>query len=96
LRYDDPELPPKVELSGHELKGVPPLPGTAYFQGEEVGAFVAADSEAIAEQALKMINVQWEQLPFVLDPDEAFEAGSSFGQPGVVSPVVIRPTWNFL
>ena len=36
-----------------------------------MGAFVAADSEEIAEHALKMIDVEWEERPFVLDPEEA-------------------------
>ena len=81
LRYDDPELPLKVELGGHELKGVPPLPRIAYFQGEEVGAFVAADSEAIAERALKIIDVEWEERPFVLDPYEALKPGAPLVNP---------------
>ena len=81
LRYDDPELPPKVELGGHEPKGVPPIPKIAYFQGEEVGAFVAADSEAIAERALKMIDVEWEERPFVIDPEEALKPGAPLVEP---------------
>jgi len=71
LRYDDPELPEGASLGGHELNSVPPLPRIAYFEGEECGAFVVADSEEIAEQALKSIKVEWEQRPFLLDVEKA-------------------------
>jgi hypothetical protein len=59
LRYDDPELPPESDLGGHAPSSVPVLPRAAHFQGEEVGAAVAADSEAIAEEALRLIDVEW-------------------------------------
>jgi len=42
------------------------------FIGEEVAA-VAADSEEIAEDALRSIEVEYEVLPFVLDPEEALK-----------------------
>jgi CO/xanthine dehydrogenase Mo-binding subunit len=81
LRYDDPELPAGASLGGHELNDVPPLPHIAHFQGEEVGAFVAADSEELAEQALKSIRVEWEQRPFVLDVEKALEPGAPLSNP---------------
>ncbi|GAI18272.1 unnamed protein product [marine sediment metagenome] len=59
LRYDDPELPAAADLGGHEPSSEPVLPRVAHFQGEEVGAVVAADSEEIAEQALRLIDVEW-------------------------------------
>lgn len=40
------------------------------FAGEEVAA-VAADSLAIARQALRLIDVEYEPLPFVTDPEAA-------------------------
>ena len=52
LRYDDPELPSEADLGGHAPSSVPVLPRVAHFEGEEVGAAVAADTEAIAEEAL--------------------------------------------
>src|SRR4030042_6672433 len=45
LRYDDPELPPEAEPGGHAPSSVPVLPKAAHFEGEEVGAVVAADTE---------------------------------------------------
>jgi CO/xanthine dehydrogenase Mo-binding subunit len=81
LRYDDPELPAAVDLGGHGSSSVPPLPKINYFQGEEVGAFVAADSEEIAENALKLIEVEWKQIPFVLDPEAALQPGAPLTNP---------------
>ena len=40
------------------------------YVGDEVAA-VAADTEQAAEDALSLIDVEYEQLPFVLDPEEA-------------------------
>lgn len=45
------------------------------FVGDRV-AFVAAESEAIAEQALKLIEVEYEALPALLDPAESIKAGA--------------------
>ncbi len=81
LRYDDPELAQGVAVSGHELNSVLALPPRAHFQGEECGAFVVADTEQIAENALKTIRVQWEQRPFVLDVEKAIEPGAPLTHP---------------
>ena len=81
LRYDDPELPPAASLGGHGPSNVPVLPRVAHFQGEEVGAFVAADSEEIAEQALGLIEVEWKERAFVLDPEQALLPGAPLSDP---------------
>ena len=46
-----------------------------YF-GEEVAA-VAATSEEIAEAALELIEVEYEELPALLDLEEAFAEGAA-------------------
>jgi CO/xanthine dehydrogenase Mo-binding subunit len=45
---------------------------TLRFVGDEVAA-VAAESEEIAEDALRLIQVEYEPLPFVLDMEEALK-----------------------
>jgi xanthine dehydrogenase molybdenum-binding subunit len=50
---------------------------------DEVGAVVAAESEAIAEEALRLIDVEWEVLPFVLDPLEAMKPGAPVIHPEI-------------
>ncbi|MCM2323184.1 MAG: molybdopterin-dependent oxidoreductase [Oligoflexia bacterium] len=57
---------------------------------DEVGAVVAAESEEIAEEALKLIEVDWEVLPFVLDPLEAMKPGAPSVHPEI-SPSNILP-----
>jgi putative selenate reductase molybdopterin-binding subunit len=44
------------------------------FVGDRV-AFVAAESEAIAEQALELIEVEYEELPIILDPSQSMKPG---------------------
>lgn len=48
----------------------PPAGRTVLFQGEEIAA-VAAESEEIAEDALKLFEVKYRRLPFVVDHEEA-------------------------
>jgi CO/xanthine dehydrogenase Mo-binding subunit len=83
LRYDDPELPPLANLGGHVPNEVPVLSDTAYFEGEEVGVVVAADSEKIADEALSLIEVEWEERPFVLDVEEACLPDSPLANPEI-------------
>jgi xanthine dehydrogenase YagR molybdenum-binding subunit len=45
------------------------------YVGDEVAA-VAADSEEIAEDALRLIEVEYERLPFVVDPEAALAPGA--------------------
>lgn len=49
--------------------------GRARFVGDEIGA-VAATSEEIAEAALELIEVEYEPLPAVFDPEEALVEGA--------------------
>lgn len=42
------------------------------YQGDEV-ACIAAESERIADEAIKLIAVEYEPLPFVIDPEKAMQ-----------------------
>jgi CO/xanthine dehydrogenase Mo-binding subunit len=50
----------------------PILTDVARFVGDEI-AVVAAEDEATAIEALSLINVDYQVLPFVLDPEEALK-----------------------
>jgi xanthine dehydrogenase molybdenum-binding subunit len=52
--------------------------------GDEAGVVVAAETEALAEAALDMVEVEWEELPFVLDPLEAMKPGAPLIHPECV------------
>ena len=55
----------------------------ACWVGDEVGVAVAAESEQIAEQALRLVEIEWEVLPFVLDPHEAMQPGAPVIHPEI-------------
>jgi len=55
----------------------------ACWVGDEVGAVVAAESEQIAEEALRLIEVDWEVLPFVLRAEEAMKPGAPVLHPEI-------------
>jgi len=86
----DPSKAEKVKgvravVTGKDTKGIrlcviphlgnkPPLAeDKVRFIGDEIAA-VAADSEEIAEEALDLIEVEYEELPGVFDPFEAMKA----------------------
>lgn len=73
-----------VNEYGLQLKDQPVLcgpggdkPGTdvVRFVGDQI-ALVVAETEAQARAACKLIQVEWEELPAVLDPEEAMEPGA--------------------
>lgn len=45
------------------------------FVGDRI-AFIAAESVEIAESALKLIDVEYEELPVLLDPEKAMDKGA--------------------
>jgi len=49
--------------------------GKARYVGEEVAAVAAVDLD-VAEEALALIDVEWEPLPAVFDAEEAMKAGA--------------------
>src|SRR3972149_2384703 len=49
--------------------------GKVRYVGEEVAAVAAIDQD-IAEEALGMIDVEWEELPAVFDPEQAMKEGA--------------------
>jgi 4-hydroxybenzoyl-CoA reductase alpha subunit len=77
----------RAAVTGKDTKGIricviphlankPPLAeNQVRFIGDEVAA-VAADSEEIAEDALDLIEVEYEELPSVFDPIEAMKPGA--------------------
>lgn len=80
LRYDDPEIFEKKVVSTHGAEEHA-LAGYAYFQGQQVGAVVAADTEGIANEALSLIKVEWDERPFVLEPREAMKPDAPLCRP---------------
>ena len=53
-----------------------------------MGVAVAADTEDIANQALKLVEIEWEERPFNLDQEEALKPGAPSDKPGIL------PRWQ--
>lgn len=53
------------------------------WAGDEVGVAIAAESELIAEQAIKLVEVEWEVLPHVMDPISAMKPGAPVIHPQI-------------
>jgi carbon-monoxide dehydrogenase large subunit len=54
--------------------------GRAYFVGHPV-AVVVAETRAIARDAIDLIDVEYEPLPAVIDPEKALQEGSALTHP---------------
>jgi carbon-monoxide dehydrogenase large subunit len=62
--------------AGRTLRDIPLLAdGVVRYAGERVAA-VAADDEDIAQRAVDLIEVEYEELPTVFDPEEASRSGA--------------------
>lgn len=59
------------------------LPGTSDFFQHPMGAVVVADSEEICDRALRLIEIEWEELPFILDMAEAAKSDAKKIMPEV-------------
>lgn len=62
--------------------------------GDEVGAVIAAETEEIAEEAIRLLKVDWEVLPFVIDSEDAMAPGAPVIHPEI-SPDNIFPGDEF-
>src|SRR4029434_6685343 len=70
-------------LIGRKIYDMPVLAdGVVRFIGEKVAA-VAAENEAIAEEAGGLIDVEYEEMPALLDPLEAVKPSATLLHPNV-------------
>jgi CO/xanthine dehydrogenase Mo-binding subunit len=79
------DIPPEIRV-GRNMRDMPVLArDKVRFIGEKVVA-VAAETEEIAEQALKLISVDYDALPAVFDPREAMQLSA----PLIHDPATVR------
>jgi xanthine dehydrogenase molybdenum-binding subunit len=77
LTYDDPDIKDRWENTIPENDYVVKLlPNVAEWYSHAVGAIVTAESEEICDRAIKLLDVTWKDLPFVLDQEEAMQPGA--------------------
>jgi len=72
LTWEDPEI--------QKMKGTrePLLVDESDTEDEEIGAVVVAVTPEICDVALKLIQVDWEVLPTVVDPRDSLKPGAPF------------------
>jgi CO/xanthine dehydrogenase Mo-binding subunit len=63
----------------------------ACWVGDEMGIAVAAESEETADEALKLIDMEWELRPFVLDPIDAMKNDAALVHPDLYTTNVLPP-----
>ncbi len=83
LRFDDPELAGHassivsgIPLSSHEL-----IDSQTQFYKQPVACAVAADSPDICDEALRQIEIQWKELPVLVDWEKALRPGATIIHP---------------
>jgi CO/xanthine dehydrogenase Mo-binding subunit len=75
LRYDDPEI------KWPDYRGNPVVPDTNHWHPGPVGAVVIGESEAIVDRALRLIEIEMEELPIIMDAEEALKPGAPIMRP---------------
>ncbi|MBI9094782.1 MAG: xanthine dehydrogenase family protein molybdopterin-binding subunit [Sphaerochaeta sp.] len=63
----------------------------ASWVGDEMGIAVAAETEEIAEEALRLIEIDWEILPFVLDPIASMHPDAPKVHPDIYPSNILPP-----
>jgi CO/xanthine dehydrogenase Mo-binding subunit len=75
LRYDDPWVKDNPLMGNQAWRGQPHylLGSKAVYWGLTVGVAIAADTPFIADEALKLVNVTWQEFPCVLNYEDAIK-----------------------
>ncbi len=87
MKFDDPDIAyenctyPGFEVSRNY--NLLTLPATSEFSQHPMGVAVVADSEEICDQALRLIKIEWEEKPFILDMEEALKPDAPMIMPEV-------------
>jgi len=95
IRYDDSEIKGKLlngsyfgpdwvcpKWSGFALKPEHLVLGDeAWYEGQPVGVAVFANSEDIAKKALNLVEIEWKELKFVLDEEDAIKPDAPILRP---------------
>ena len=83
VTYEDEEIStmPRSMSSWFSFGASPLLGDEAEFEGDECGVVVVAINEEICKEALKLVEVEWIVLPFILDAREAAKPGAPILRP---------------
>jgi CO/xanthine dehydrogenase Mo-binding subunit len=75
LKFDDPDIKHDSGIgSWYEVSGnydVLTLPGISDYYQHPMGVAVVGDNEEVCDRALRLMKIEWEERPFVLDMEES-------------------------
>ena len=80
LRYDDPDIKDIKRAGSDPAPGsytIYGLPGTADHYNHPMGVIVTAESEEICDEALRLIDIEWEEKQFYVEPEESMKSGAA-------------------
>jgi CO/xanthine dehydrogenase Mo-binding subunit len=86
LKFSDPDIAMDNSTGGYCASeyNILTLPGTSDFYQHPMGVVVVADSEEICDRALRLIDIRWEEQPFVLDMEESLKPSAPKIMPEVL------------
>jgi len=75
LRFDDPDIANDNATGGYCSReyNILTLPRTADFYQHPMGVAVVAESEEICDRALRLIDIKWQEKPFILDFEQSLK-----------------------
>jgi CO/xanthine dehydrogenase Mo-binding subunit len=85
ITWDDPEIKALGGGAGIggaggggmiDEMGAPMLDDIADMEDQEVGAIVVAESEDLCDEALRLLKIEWDVQPHILDPREGKKPGA--------------------
>ena len=72
VRWDDPDI---LNMKGTRE---PLIEDESDTEDEEIGAIVVAETPEICDEALRLINIEWEVFPTIADPRDALKPDGIF------------------
>lgn len=73
VKFNDPDVAAENLTGTGGLYNILALPGISDFYQHPMGVIVVADSEEICDRALRLIQITWEERPFILDMEESLK-----------------------
>jgi CO/xanthine dehydrogenase Mo-binding subunit len=86
LRFSDPDIVFQNATGGYCSReyNILSLPDTSDFYQHPMGVVVVADSEEICDRALRLIEIKWEEQPFIMDMEESLKPNAPKIMPEVL------------
>ena len=78
LKYEDPDIS-RDNVTGVYVSNafnILTLPGISDFYQHPMGVAVVADDEETCDRALRLMDIEWEERPFILDMETSLKPGA--------------------